>query len=225
NKKYVFIGLKKVVEQQTVIETLAVAVDGELVGNANFPLTGSPSEKVLQHGTYAVPRQLLREFPYNPIVRDLGTQSFVGTAMVDADRNAIGLIAVLDSKPMDQVKQMQEIVNIFVSRASTELHRLEAEQKIRKMAYEDALTGLPNRSALNEYVLSLLQGRGSPVSGAFMQMDLDHFKTINDALGHDVGDEVLRCVSRRLRQAMGENVFVSRLGGDEFAVVLRDLGH
>lgn len=223
NKKYVYIGLKKVVEQKTMIETLAVAVDGELVSNATFPLTDTPSEKVLQHGAYAVPRQLLREFPYNPILRELGTQSFVGAAMVDADRNAIGLIAVLDNKPMDQVKQMQEIVNIFVSRASTELHRLEAEQKIRKMAYEDALTGLPNRPALNEHVIRLL-GAQTPLPGAFIQMDLDHFKTINDALGHDIGDDVLRCIGRRLRHNLGENTLVARIGGDEFAVVLNDLG-
>jgi diguanylate cyclase (GGDEF)-like protein len=227
NKKYVYIGLKKLIDRQLVIETLAVAVDGELVGNLNFPLADSPSEKVLQQGMYAVPRQLLREFPYNSILRDIGAQSFVGAAMVDADRNAIGLIAVLDNKPMDQVKQMQEIVNIFVSRATTELHRLEAEQKIRKMAYEDGLTGLPNRSALNEHVISLLQEKSATdgaVAGAFIQLDLDHFKTINDALGHDVGDDVLRSIGRRLRHNLGDSILVARIGGDEFAVVLSQLG-
>lgn len=223
NKQHVFIGLKKVVDKQAVIETLAVAVDGELVENLTFPLVESPSERVLQHGNYAVPRQLLREFPSNSILRDLGSQSFVGAAMVDVDGNAIGLIAVLDNKPMDQVKQMQEIVNIFVSRASTELHRLEAEQKIRKMAYEDALTGLPNRSALNEHVTHVLEGK-SPAPGAFIQVDLDHFKTINDALGHDIGDDVLRCIGRRLRNNLDDTTLVARIGGDEFAVVLSDLG-
>jgi diguanylate cyclase (GGDEF)-like protein len=223
NKKYVYIGLKKVIEQQLAIETLAVAVDGELVGNLNFALADSPSEKVLQEGFHAVPRQLQREFPYNPILRDIGAQSFVGAAMVDADRNAIGLIAVLDNKPMEQVKQMQEIVNIFVSRAATELHRLEAEQRIRKMAYEDALTGLPNRSALNEHVIQLLQNTDT-APGAFIQVDLDHFKTINDALGHDVGDDVLRCIGGRLRQSLAENIMVARIGGDEFAVVIDRLG-
>ncbi|MCR6650299.1 MAG: EAL domain-containing protein [Cellvibrionaceae bacterium] len=243
NKKYVYIGLKKLIDKQLVIETLAVAVDGELVGNLNLALADSPSEKVLLQGAYAVPRQLQREFPYNPILRDIGAQSFVGAAMVDAERNAIGLIAVLDNKPMEHVKQMQEIVNIFVSRAATELHRLEAEQRIRKMAYEDALTGLPNRSALNEHVINLLQrtaaateagvaeARNSEAGavdavtpGAFIQLDLDHFKTINDALGHDIGDDVLRCIARRLRQNLGDNILVARLGGDEFAVVIDQLG-
>lgn len=222
-KKHVYIGLKKVVNRQAVIETVAVAVDGELVGNVTFPLANTPSEKVLQQGTYAVSRQLLREFPANPILREAGSQSFVGAAMEDGNRNAIGLIAVLDNKPMEQVKQMQEIVNIFVSRASTELHRLEAEQKIRKMAYEDALTGLPNRLALNEHVVRLL-GESNRPSGAFIQIDLDHFKTINDALGHDIGDDVLRCIGRRLRHNLDGDTLVARIGGDEFAVVLNELG-
>jgi diguanylate cyclase (GGDEF)-like protein len=224
NKKYVYIGLKKVVEQRLTIETLAVAVDGELVGNFQFEVTNSPSEKALQLGTYTVPRQLQREFAGNSILRDLAAQSFVGAAIVDAEKNAIGLIAVLDDKPMDYVKQLQEVVQIFVSRAGAELHRLEAEAKIRKMAYEDHLTGLPNRSALNEHVQGLLQGKDVVERGAFIQLDLDHFKTINDALGHDIGDDVLRSIGRRLRQNLDESVWVARIGGDEFAVVLGNLG-
>jgi diguanylate cyclase (GGDEF)-like protein len=224
NKKYVYIGLKKFVEERLTIETLAAAVDGELVGNFQFELSASPSEKVLQLGDYAVARQLQREFPDNAILRELSAQSFVGAAIMDADKNAIGLIAVLDDKPMDQVKQMQEVVQIFVSRAATELHRLEAEERIRKMAFEDYLTGLPNRSALTEHVHKLLQIPDTATCGAFIQLDLDHFKTINDALGHDVGDEVLRNIGRRLRQNLGEDTLVGRIGGDEFALVLQHLG-
>lgn len=223
NKKYVYIGLKKTVEQRLTIETLAVAVDGELMGNFQFELTNSPSEKALQLGAFTVPRQLQREFPNNPALRELGAQSFVGAAIVDAEKNAIGLIAVLDDKPMDQVKQLQEVVQIFVSRAGAELHRLEAEEKIRKMAYEDYLTGLPNRSALNEHVQGLLQGQDGLERGAFIQLDLDHFKTINDALGHDIGDDVLRSIADRLRQNLDETAWVARIGGDEFAVVLHHL--
>jgi diguanylate cyclase (GGDEF)-like protein len=224
NKKYVYIGLKKLVEQRLTIETLAVAVDGELMGNLQFELTNSPSEKALQLGAYTVSRQLQREFPNNPALRDMAAQSFLGVAIVDADKHAIGLIAVLDDKPMDQVKQMQEVVQIFVSRAGAELHRLEAEEKIRKMAYEDYLTGLPNRSALNEYVQRLLQNGDLLERGAFIQLDLDHFKTINDALGHDIGDDVLRSIAKRLRQSLDDNALVARIGGDEFALVLHPLG-
>lgn len=224
NKKFVFIGLKKFVEGRMTIQTLAVSANGELMDNVNIELINSPSEKVLKEGSYAIPRQAQREFPDNPFLRNLGLESFVGSAMVDVNNEPIGLIAVLDDKPMDNVKQMLEVVNIFVSRASTELHRLEAEQRIRKMAYEDHLTGLPNRSALNEHVIHLLQGEDAPETCAFIQIDLDHFKTINDALGHDVGDEVLRRISGRLRQVLGDDAFLARLGGDEFAVVLRHLG-
>lgn len=225
NKKYVYIGLRKHHEEREFIETTAVAVDGELVENFAFELDDSPSLKALSEGSYAVPRQLMQEFPEHHFLHNLNVQSYIGAAIRDVDKNAIGVIAVLDSRPMDHVKQLQEILNIFVSRAGTELHRLEAENRIRKMAYEDFLTGLPNRTQLNEHVSQLLAddvAGGS--SRAFVQVDLDHFKTINDALGHDVGDDVLRHIGLRLRQHLPDDVLVARIGGDEFAIVYPRLG-
>lgn len=222
NKKYVYIGLKKNYNERDFIETTAVAVDGQLVENFAFELDESPSLRVLNEGSYAMPRQLAEVFPNHEFLRNLNAQSYIGAAIHNAEKAPIGVIAVLDNRPMEHVKQLQEIMNIFVSRAGTELHRLEAESQIRKMAYEDYLTGLPNRTQLNEYVAQAL---AAPDAGAcgFVQLDLDHFKTINDALGHDVGDDVLRHTGTRLREYLPDDVLVGRIGGDEFAIIFRAL--
>ena len=99
----------------------------------------------------------------------------------------------------------------------------EREQQILKLAYEDPLTALPNRS---QFALALEQGisqcRARGQSLAIMVMDLDRFKYVNDSLGHGVGDHVLREVGSRLRMMQGEIECVARLGGDEFALLVHE---
>lgn len=102
--------------------------------------------------------------------------------------------------------------------------RKAAEQQIEYQAYHDALTGLANRRLFQEHLslaLALAQRRTALVAVLFL--DLDHFKVINDSLGHSVGDELLREVARRLKSAVREGDTVARVGGDEFTVVLQEL--
>ena len=102
--------------------------------------------------------------------------------------------------------------------------RKSAEQQIEYQAYHDALTGLANRRLFQEHLslaLSLAQRRGTNVAVLFL--DLDHFKVVNDSLGHSVGDEMLRQVTQRLRSAVREGDTVARVGGDEFTIVLQDV--
>jgi diguanylate cyclase (GGDEF)-like protein len=94
------------------------------------------------------------------------------------------------------------------------------EQKIAHMAHHDALTGLANRVLLRSHIETALrrhrrQGEGA----ALLLIDLDHFKKVNDTLGHGAGDELLRCVAQRLQGCVRELDTVARLGGDEFAVL------
>lgn len=98
-----------------------------------------------------------------------------------------------------------------------------AEAHIQRLAHFDALTGLPNRLLLNDrcqHALSAAQRAQQSV--ALMFLDLDHFKNINDSLGHRVGDEVLIELATRLKAAVREQDTVSRLGGDEFILLLPD---
>ena len=95
--------------------------------------------------------------------------------------------------------------------------------KINRMARFDTLTGLPNRLHVNEalsHAMADAEKWGSRC--AFMMIDLDRFKAVNDTLGHPIGDRLLSRVAERLTTLMGPNEVIGRLGGDEFAVVVRD---
>ena len=96
----------------------------------------------------------------------------------------------------------------------------QSERRIAHLAHHDALTGLPNRALFREQLeKSLKRVRADGSRLALLYLDLDRFKVINDTLGHPVGDELLKDVAQRLRDAISETDFVARLGGDEFAVI------
>ncbi len=98
------------------------------------------------------------------------------------------------------------------------------EEEIRRLAFYDPLTGLPNRRLLMDRVRqAMVNSARLSQHGALMFLDLDHFKLLNDTLGHDVGDELLQQVAYRLRSCVREGDSVARLGGDEFVVLLEGL--
>ncbi|MDO9365355.1 MAG: PAS domain S-box protein [Methylotenera sp.] len=102
--------------------------------------------------------------------------------------------------------------------------RKAAEEKSNYLALYDALTGLPNRRLLNDRLnQALASSTRSGRDGALLFLDLDHFKTLNDTLGHDVGDYLLQQVAQRLTASVREGDTVARLGGDEFVVILEEL--
>jgi GGDEF domain-containing protein len=96
----------------------------------------------------------------------------------------------------------------------TELQRI--EERITHLAHHDAVTGLPNRISLRDRILAKCNGGQSL---AVLCLDLDHFKSVNDTLGHPVGDLLLKSVAGRLKACISEDDTVARLGGDEFAII------
>lgn len=97
----------------------------------------------------------------------------------------------------------------------------EAVDKIEQLARFDPLTGLPNRAHLREVLDQSMSSMGRRLPGcAFLMLDLDRFKAVNDTLGHQTGDKLLTQVARRLRQICSGQEFCGRIGGDEFAVVI-----
>ena len=120
------------------------------------------------------------------------------------------------SKP---VTAGQEPRFIVISRDITE--RKQAEQDVRQLAYFDTLTGLPNRSLLNDRIHhALAEADRRNESLVLMFLDLDHFKNVNDTLGHRVGDELLVVLAARMQFVVREQDTVARQGGDEFILLL-----
>lgn len=103
--------------------------------------------------------------------------------------------------------------------------RKQAEDKIRQLAYFDPLTGLPNRRLLMDQLNQTMSAsmRSHQYAALFM-LDLDNFKDLNDSHGHDVGDELLLSVAKRLQSSLRQEDTVARLGGDEFVVIAMSLG-
>ena len=112
-----------------------------------------------------------------------------------------------------------------MQRLQLEILRVKAsEASFTHLARHDALTNLPNRlQAVDHMEQAIVWARQYQRRAALLFLDLDNFKTINDSLGHDAGDQLLKDVAERLRGAVGERDTVSRQGGDEFLIVLADV--
>lgn len=135
-----------------------------------------------------------------------------------------GLIGMIDSHQLRQWSSHEESA-LFTLAANLggAIHRQEVEAKIRYRASHDALTDLPNRRLFEEKLalhLENLQRSPSQETLAIMFLDLDRFKTINDTLGHTIGDVLLHQVAERLAQSVRPQDIVARWGGDEFIILL-----
>ncbi|MBI2508742.1 MAG: EAL domain-containing protein, partial [Betaproteobacteria bacterium] len=126
------------------------------------------------------------------------------------------------SRPPDEV--LVQSTRSIGSQIGQFMARRQAEERVRHLAHYDELTGLPNRSMFNQRLShALAQARRHEKPLAILFIDLDRFKNINDTLGHEAGDRVLKDVADRLRGCLRESDTVGRLGGDEFVVLIEGL--
>lgn len=140
----------------------------------------------------------------------------------DGSQQRFGVLeffSVLPRQPSAQLPLVAAAVGALIAQT---VQRLEQEAAIRLMAQSDEMTGLVNRSHFHELVEQACAG-GQGEEGRFglLYIDLDRFKPINDAFGHDAGNAVLKEFARRLRKLLPAGAVAARLGGDEFAVLLR----
>jgi diguanylate cyclase (GGDEF)-like protein len=184
--------------------------------------------RIMTEGTALVVPRGSKQPDHQALLTAVGASDLV-FAPVLRDAETIGVLVVADR--LSDVSTFDHddgrLFETLSRHASVALENGQLIEKlndqIRRRAHEarhDPLTGLPNRTAFEEYLVGAI---GRSVSGshvAVLLMDLDGFKDINDTLGHHCGDQVLQVVARRLGEAIDAGGSVARLGGDEFAVVL-----
>lgn len=128
------------------------------------------------------------------------------------------------AKPFDVAEVTARIHNLIEARLRYKC-LVQSNLALASLALHDALTGLPNRRLLMDRLHQTMLGSArSAEHGALMFLDLDHFKHLNDSLGHEVGDILLQQVAARMQACVREGDSVARLGGDEFVVLLDSLG-
>ena len=124
------------------------------------------------------------------------------------------------------VKDESGVILRFVGVKHDITERKQSEERTRHLAQYDVLTDLPNRALLSDRLQQAITAARRDKTGlALMLIDLDKFKPINDTLGHDVGDLLLKEVARRIQACVRESDTVARIGGDEFVVLLRTVAH
>ncbi|MBX9650584.1 MAG: EAL domain-containing protein, partial [Xanthobacteraceae bacterium] len=158
--------------------------------------------------------------PFKAMPLAAGLKACWSTPIKAKDGRVIGTFAFYFRESRAPSRWHQRIVDACVHLGALAIERQEARAQIARLAYHDMLTGLPNRAQLHQLINAAIEAcpRGNNVALVFL--DLDHFKDVNDTLGHSAGDELLVELTQRLRGRIRPGDMLGRLGGDEFVMVL-----
>ncbi len=191
------------------------------VNNTFSLLTGYKAEEVIGHSTQILASGYHDDDFYQAMWEQVNTQGYWQGEMVNRRKDGGTYPEWLTiTRVTDKNAQTTHYVGIFVDITDRKLN----EERIHKLAFYDALTQLPNRRLLIDRLrLALVTSQRSQFFGALMFMDIDRFKILNDTQGHDLGDQLLVEVSKRITHCVREQDTVARFGGDEFVIMLEDL--
>ena len=148
----------------------------------------------------------------------------VAFPLLDGDQ-CLGILSIWDREVNQFLPERVQKLNFFVQVTSLALNHTRRFIDLRQLAYTDALTQLPNRTGFElelEKHFDAFPTESAKIF-AFIILDLDHFKQVNDTFGHQYGDKALQDVSLHLRQALGAKDVAARLGGDEFILLMSDI--
>jgi len=179
-----------------------------------------PAPNYTEHGQLFTPESWEALSTALANTRETGTPYEVELNMIRADGTS-GWMLARGEAVLDASGSVVKLVGVALDITARKL----AEERLLELAMRDPLTGLANRAALLEEITRALSaGRRHPQSTAVLMMDLDHFKNVNDSMGHGAGDELLTSAAERITKAIRVEDLAARPGGDEFIIVMRDLG-
>jgi diguanylate cyclase (GGDEF)-like protein len=189
---------------------------------ARVPLDQGLSGQVVREGRAVISHAEDAQRPFLAPVAAGGVTAAIGVPVMRSGEAVAALVVSTRSSELRFCDAERELLSTFAAQVELVLHHASLVAE-RDEAQLDDLTGLPGRTVLVERLTrALARGARSGDGVAVLFLDLDRFKPINDSLGHDAGDEVLRVVATRLRAVLREVDTPARIGGDEFAVLLED---
>lgn len=155
-----------------------------------------------------------------------GLRACTSWPVFGANKKVLGSFALYFKEATAPTAADLELFSVCTKLAGIAIERHASEEQIRYLAHYDGLTGLPNRFLFKEYLgLALRNAQRHSRKFAVLFLDLDKFKEINDTMGHDAGDHVLREIATRLRGCLRETDKMARMGGDEFYVLIEDVSN
>lgn len=203
-------------------QDFARAIDGIRVG----PDVGSCGTAIYRRETVIVSD--VQSDPLWKNYRDLGVKhgfrSCWSTPILSHNGAVLGTLAMYSKTVREPTVLEMNLFEVSTRIAGIAIERRQAEDRIHFLANHDVLTGLPNRSLLMDRLSqAVLQAKRHDCWVTVVFLDLDNFKSINDNLGHNAGDELLKAVAARMTGCLRSTDTIVRLGGDEFVIVLPDL--
>ena len=156
---------------------------------------------------------------YKSLALPLGLLACWSSPIKRKDGGVAGTFAFYFREKRGPSASHEQVVRACLQLCVLAFERHEATARIARLAYYDSLTGLPNRTKLREEMVKRFDDAQSP-EAALIFLDIDHFKDVNDTLGHSVGDSFLQEIARRLRKVVWPQDIIARHGGDEFVIVL-----
>ncbi len=205
---------------------------------------------ILENDLLIVPNAAVDErFAGNPLVTgDPNIRFYAGAPLITSEGFALGSLCVIDRVPRELLPEQKDALAALARQAMKMLNlhqqknelasanrklsreifeRKIVERKLRHNALHDDLTDLPNRALFLEHLRHAIERNGNRgrKNFAVLFLDFDHFKVINDSLGHLEGDKLLQLIAQRLTNSLRPGDIVARLGGDEFTILLDDLGN
>ena len=205
----------------SLAEPYTKAIDGVRIG----PKVGSCGTAVYRRAPVIVSDIMSDPLwaDYRELATPYGYRSCWSTPILSHDRAVLGVFAMYSLSVREPTAIETRLIEMTTRIAGIAIERKRAEDRIRFLAHHDALTGLPNRSLLKDRLTqAILQTQRHNPWVSVVFIDLDDFKTINDSLGHTVGDELLKAVASRMVGCVRATDSVVRLGGDEFVILLVD---